>query len=80
MSVILKALAHPVRLRMAEGLAICECNVDKMVKRLGLPQSTVSQHLKTLKDSGILVSRKDGVKSCYCVKDTGIKKLLRALK
>lgn len=80
MSGILKALAHPVRLRMAEGLSGCECNVDKMVRRLGLPQSTVSQHLTILRNAGILAVRKDGVKACYCVNDPRIKKLLRVIR
>lgn len=77
---LLKALAHPVRLRIAEGLTHCECNVDKMVKTLGLPQSTVSQHLTVLKNGGILAMRKDGIRTCYCVSDARIKKLLRALR
>ena len=76
---LLKALAHPVRLRIAEGLMTCECNVDKMVRKLDLPQSTVSQHLSILRDKGILTMRKDGVKTCYCVDDPRVRKLLQAL-
>jgi len=78
-SAVLKALAHPVRLRMAEGLLGCECNVDKMARRLGLPQSTVSQHLAVLKRAGILAVRRDGVRTCYCVADTRGKRVLDAL-
>ena len=77
---LLKALAHPVRFRIAEGLTRCECNVDKMVKSLGLPQSTVSQHLAVLKNKGILTMRKDGVRTCYCVSDARVKRLLQALR
>ena len=69
---ILKALAHPVRLRMVEGLARNECNVNKIVGVLKLPQSTVSQHLAILKRQGVVQLRKDGVKTCYRVVDRRI--------
>lgn len=78
-SEILKALAHPVRLRMVAGLLGNECNVTKMVKALGLPQSTVSQHLALLKSRGIVEIRKEGVKTCYRVTDARMKRLLDVL-
>lgn len=76
---ILKALAHPVRLRMVEGLMHNECNVKKMVKALKIPQSTVSQHLALLKSRGIVEIRKEGVKTCYRVIDTSIFELVKVL-
>ena len=76
---MLKALAHPVRLKMAAGLLGKECNVTRMVKALGLPQSTVSQHLAVLKAKGIVTTRKEGVRTCYRVADPRIKGLLKAL-
>lgn len=76
---ILKALAHPVRLRMTQGLLIKECHVDKMVQKLGLPQSTVSQHLGVLKSQGIVEIRKEGVRTCYRVVDPKIKAILKVL-
>jgi ArsR family transcriptional regulator len=76
-SEILKALAHPVRLRMAVGLVGSECNVTKMVKALGLPQSTVSQHLAVLKTRGIVEVHKAGVRTCCRVTDPRIKALLK---
>lgn len=76
---LLKALAHPVRLKMVEGLLCNECHVDKMVHKLGLPQSTVSQHLGILKSRGILEIRKIGVKTCYKVADPKITQLLKIL-
>lgn len=78
-SALLKALAHPVRLKMVEGLMGQECNVTKMVKALKMPQSTVSQHLSILKNQGIVEIRKEGVKTCYRVKDQKIVKLIKAL-
>jgi ArsR family transcriptional regulator len=78
---VLKALAHPVRLKIVEGLlSKDECNVDRMVKALKLPQSTVSQHLGILRSSGIVQIRKDGVKACYRILDERIKGLIRVLK
>lgn len=79
-SELLKALGHPVRLKMVEGLLCGECNVKKMVKALGLPQSTVSQHLGILKNRGIVQIRKEGVKTCYRVTDPRIKELMKALR
>ncbi|MFA6217848.1 MAG: metalloregulator ArsR/SmtB family transcription factor [Candidatus Omnitrophota bacterium] len=78
-SELLKALGHPVRLKMVEGLLKHECNVSKIVKALDLPQSTVSQHLGILKSRGIVQIRKEGVKTCYRVTDTRIVELLKIL-
>jgi DNA-binding transcriptional ArsR family regulator len=78
-SELLKALAHPVRLRMVAGLLSKECHVDKMVQSLNLPQSTVSQHLGVLKSRGILTVRKEGVKTCYRVSDKKVAALLKVL-
>jgi len=76
---ILKALAHPVRLRIVEGLINNECNVDKITRALKIPQSTASQHLALLKSRGIVNLRKDGVKTCYRVVDPRIVDLLKVL-
>lgn len=80
-SELLKALGHPVRLKIVEGLLLKnECNVQKMVKVLGLPQSTISQHLGILKSCGIVQIRKEGTKSCYRILDKRIRDLLNALR
>lgn len=78
-SELLKALAHPIRLRMVEGLMHNECNVNKIVKALKIPQSTASQHLALLKARGIVQMRKEGVKTCYRVRDTKITELVKIL-
>ncbi|MBN1869225.1 MAG: winged helix-turn-helix transcriptional regulator [Candidatus Omnitrophica bacterium] len=78
-SELLKALAHPVRLRIVEGLLRHECRADKMVKALKLPQSTASQHLGVLKSRGIVQIRKEGVKTCYRVVDQKTAPLLKIL-
>jgi ArsR family transcriptional regulator, arsenate/arsenite/antimonite-responsive transcriptional repressor len=77
---LLKALGHPVRLKIVSGLLCHECNVNKMVKGLNLPQSTVSQHLGILKNRGIVRVRKEGVKTCYKVADPRVAGLLKILR
>jgi len=78
-SELLKALGHPVRLKMVEGLMNDECNVNKIVDVLNIPQSTASQHLGILKNRGIVVARKEGVKTCYRVIDKRVRKIIHAL-
>jgi ArsR family transcriptional regulator len=76
----LKALAHPARLKMVTGLHKDECNVAQIQKVLGLPQSTISQHLRTLKNAGIIKGRKEGTKICYSVIDVRVRKIVEMIK
>ena len=76
---ILKALAHPARLKMVAGLLKDECNVAQIQKVLGLPQSTISQHLKILKNAGIIKGRKEGTKTCYRVVDVRVRKIVQVI-
>ena len=79
-SEILKALAHPVRLCIVKGLIETNvCNVTNMQSCLGLPQSTVSQHLAKLKAAGIIEGKREGVKIHYYVKNEDAKKVVAAL-
>ncbi|MDD5730502.1 MAG: metalloregulator ArsR/SmtB family transcription factor [Candidatus Omnitrophica bacterium] len=78
-SELLKALAHPVRLKIVEGLLNRECNVNKIVKALNIPQSTVSQHLAILRNRGVVQVRKEGVKTCYRVSNSKVSRLLKIL-
>ncbi|MCD6227927.1 MAG: winged helix-turn-helix transcriptional regulator [Candidatus Omnitrophica bacterium] len=64
---LLKALAHPARLKIVEGLLKDECNVSQIQKKLVLPQSTISQHLRILKDAGIIKGKRERTKVCYKV-------------
>ncbi|NJL08109.1 MAG: winged helix-turn-helix transcriptional regulator [Methylacidiphilales bacterium] len=62
----LRALAHPTRLAILRALArhgTCLCG--QLVELTPLAQSTVSQHLKVLKDAGLVRGRIDGPRSCY---------------
>ena len=78
-SELLKALAHPVRLKMVEGLIRNECNVNKIVAKLKLPQSTVSQHLSILRGKGVVEVRKEGLKTCYKVVNPKVLQLMKIL-
>jgi DNA-binding transcriptional ArsR family regulator len=63
-----KALAHPARiaiLRLLIEKQTCICG--DIVEELPLSQSTVSQHLKELKEAGLIKGDIEGVKVCYCI-------------
>jgi ArsR family transcriptional regulator, arsenate/arsenite/antimonite-responsive transcriptional repressor len=76
----LKALGHPARLAILRVLAArgtCVCG--EVVKVMPLSQATVSQHLKVLKDAGLICGRIDGKNSCYGLDPDGIAELRAAL-
>ncbi len=83
-SELLKAFAHPVRLQIIEllllGLDIEGCSVNSIQKKLGVPQSTISQHLQILRNKGIIDGSKTGVEVCYKVIDKRVVKILQILK
>jgi ArsR family transcriptional regulator len=63
-----KALAHPARIAILKVLAEHnECICGEIVAVLPLAQSTVSQHLKELKNAGLINGTVDGPRSCYCI-------------
>ena len=78
-SEVLKAIAHPVRLQIVTGLIRDECNVSKIQEKLGLPQSTISQHLSILRRYGIVKARREGVKVCYSVTDEMVRQIILTL-
>lgn len=63
-----KALSHPARIAILKILARRnECICGEIVEVLPLAQSTVSQHLKELKNAGLIDGTVDGPRSCYCI-------------
>jgi ArsR family transcriptional regulator, arsenate/arsenite/antimonite-responsive transcriptional repressor len=63
-----KAIAHPARVAILKVLAEKnQCICGEIVEVLPLAQSTVSQHLKALKDANLIQGTIDGPKSCYCI-------------
>lgn len=74
-----KALAHPARVKIVRILLhrnACICG--DIVEELPLAQSTVSQHLKVLKDAGLIRGDVDGPRVCYCIEPRALRRL-RAL-
>ncbi|MCT4564881.1 MAG: metalloregulator ArsR/SmtB family transcription factor [Maledivibacter sp.] len=80
-SSFLKALAHPTRIKIIDRLRnedeLCVCHI---YEDLELEQSNVSQHLKILRDQGILTSRKDGLKVMYKVRHKEVFEIINLVK
>lgn len=63
-----KALAHPARIAILQLLLKKQsCICGDIVDELPLSQSTISQHLKELKNAGLIKGDIDGAKICYCI-------------
>ncbi len=79
LALLAKAIGHPARiriLRLLVGRDACVCG--DIVDELPLAQSTVSQHLKVLKDAGLVRGEVSGPRVCYCVEPAALRRL-RAL-
>ncbi|QDH22363.1 ArsR/SmtB family transcription factor [Saccharibacillus brassicae] len=77
---LLKALSHPVRLCIVRGLMRKKkCNVSYMQECLGIPQSTVSQHLQKLRGAGIVSTERSGLEMNYVLADRRIEEIVKAL-
>jgi ArsR family transcriptional regulator len=71
-----KALGHPVRAAIVRLLnRQGECSCGEIVDVLPLAQATISQHLKVLKDAGLLLGEVDGPRVCYCVNPDVIQRI-----
>jgi ArsR family transcriptional regulator len=66
----LKAMSHPLRLKILCTLGGQEVSVQEIVEQVGTSQSNISQHLAILRDKGILASRKDANRVYYRVSDS----------
>ncbi len=76
-----KALAHPARIAILEMMVKKEtCVCGDLVEELPLSQSTVSQHLKAMKEAGIIKGEEDGAYRCYCINKESCIKLMTQLK
>lgn len=72
----LKAISHPLRLKILCVLGENEVSVQDIVEHVGTSQSNISQHLAILRDKGILSSRKEANRVFYSVGDARILKLI----
>mgnify|MGYP005848904871 CR=1 FL=1 len=75
-AMLLKALGHPARVAIIEYLMkVDNCICGDIVNELPLAQPTVSQHLKELKNAGLIKGNIEGTAICYCIDEKGVKKL-----
>ena len=72
----LKAMSHPLRLKILCTLGDQEVSVQDIVDQVGTSQSNISQHLAILRDKGILTSRKDANRVFYRVSDNRTLRLI----
>lgn len=72
LAAIAKALGHPARIAILQFLVKTRsCVCGDIVEELPLSQSTVSQHLKELKNAGLIKGNIDGPSVCYCIDEKG---------
>jgi ArsR family transcriptional regulator, arsenate/arsenite/antimonite-responsive transcriptional repressor len=77
LATITKALGHPARVAIVDFLLNIEttCICSDIVNELPLAQPTVSQHLRELKNAGIIKGNIEGNAICYCIDERAIEKL-----
>ena len=76
LALLAKALGHPARVRILRLLARrggCICG--EIVEEVDLAQSTVSQHLRVMKDAGLIRGSVDGARVCYCLSGRVLRRL-----
>lgn len=79
-SELLKAMAHPVRLCIIRGLMVQgDRSVSYIQSCLGMPQSTISQHLARLRSSGIIEGQRHGLEVHYRVVNEDARKIIQSL-
>ena len=77
MAILLKALGHPARIAIMEYLIkVNTCICGDIVNELPLAQPTISQHLRELKNAGLIKGNVEGNAICYCVDEKMIARVL----
>ncbi len=76
LAILAKAIGHPARIAIIEYLLKTEtCICGDIVNELPLAQPTVSQHLKELKNAGLIKGNIEGTAICYCINESGFNQL-----
>lgn len=76
LAILTKALGHPARIAIIEYLLkVNTCICGDIVNELPLSQPTVSQHLKELKNAGLIKGNIEGNAICYCINEVGFEKI-----
>ncbi len=79
-SMAIKAIAHPLRLKVLCVLGAQEISVQDIVEAVGTSQSNISQHLAILRDKGVLCTRKDANRVYYRICDQRTLKLVEMMR
>ena len=72
----LRTLAHPQRMRMVEILLGGECTVGELAEACGIQSHMASEHLRRMKDRGLLASRREGRRTYFRVADEGLRGIM----
>ena len=81
LAIMLKTMAHPARIAILQHIINANaCVCSSLVDEMGLAQATISQHLKELKNAGLIHGTIEGVSTCYCIEPEAWKLLQRELK
>ena len=76
---VLKALSHPLRLEMVCGLRHQPCTQTFIAETLGIPQSSVAQHLKVLRSEGLVRAERNGVEVVFSLADPTLTQIMDSL-
>lgn len=80
LAMMMKALAHPARIAILQHLVKANaCICGDLVDELGLAQATISQHLKELKNAGLIQGTIEGTSVCYCIEPKAWNQLKKEL-
>lgn len=75
LAILAKALGHPARIAIIEHiLKVNSCICGDIVNEFSLAQPTISQHLKELKNAGLIKGSVEGNSICYCINEVGFQK------
>lgn len=76
LAILAKALGHPARIAIIEYLLkVDRCICGEIVYELPLAQPTISQHLKELRNAGLIKGNFEGASICYCIDKSGFEKI-----
>ena len=76
LAILAKAIGHPARIAIIEYLLKADaCICGDIVNEIGLAQPTISQHLKELKNAGVIKGNIEGTAICYCIDEKAFSRL-----
>jgi ArsR family transcriptional regulator, arsenate/arsenite/antimonite-responsive transcriptional repressor len=80
LAALAKALGHPARIQIVRLLSVrATCVTGELAPELGLAPSTVSEHLRVLRDAGLIQTQSANGRPCYCINADGLSSLIEGL-